>query len=81
MVNFNAPMANAFFVHLSELNKKSTYESEGRIKGLITDPALLVNLKGKDAISTTSYHRFVGATNIDEPMDTHIGDRRKMMIS
>jgi hypothetical protein len=22
----------------------------------------------------------VGATNIDEPMDTHIGDRRKMMI-
>ena len=79
--NFNAPMANAFFVHLSELNKKSTYESEGRIKGLITDPALLINLKGKDAINTTSYHRFVGATNIDEPMDTHIGDRRKMMIS
>ena len=79
--NFNAPMANSFFVHLSELSKKSTQDSEQRIKALVTDPAIQINLKGKDAINTTSYHRFVVATNDDEPMNTHAGDRRKLMIS
>jgi hypothetical protein len=79
--HFNPRMANSFFVHLSELSKKQTMDSENKIKALVTDPAIEINQKGKDSISTTSYHRFVVASNDDEPMNTHKGDRRKLLIS
>jgi len=79
--HFNPKMANSFFVHLSELSKKQTQDSENKIKALVTDPALEINQKGKDSISTTSFHRFVVASNDDEPMHTHKGDRRKLLIS
>lgn len=78
---FNPKMANSFFVHLSELSKKQTQDSENKIKALVTDSALEINQKGKDTISTTSFHRFVVASNDDEPMNTHKGDRRKLLIS
>ena len=74
-------MANSFFVHLSELSKKQTQDSENKIKALVTDSALEINQKGRDTISTTSFHRFVVASNDDEPMNTHKGDRRKLLIS
>ena len=79
--HFNPRMSNSFFVHLSELSKKQTMDSENKIKALVTDPAIEINQKGKDTISTTSYHRFVVASNDDEPMNTHKGDRRKLLIS
>ena len=74
--NFNTPLTNAFFVRLSELSKKSTHDCENRIKVLITDPALQITHKGKDTIDTTSFHRFMVATNEEESMNTHKGDRR-----
>jgi len=79
--HFNPKMANSFFVHLSELSKKQTQDSENKIKALVTDSALEINQKGRDTISTTSFHRFVVASNDDEPMNTHKGDRRKLLIS
>ena len=79
--HFNPKMANSFFIHLSELSKKQTQDSENKIKALVTDSALEINQKGRDTISTTSFHRFVVASNDDEPMNTHKGDRRKLLIS
>ena len=79
--NFNSKMGSTFFVHLSELSKKQTQEAENKIKALVTDPHITINCKGKDAITTTSYHRFVVATNDTEPMNTHKNDRRKLLIS
>ena len=79
--HFNPKMANSFFVHLSELSKKQTQDSENKIKALVTDPSIQINIKGKDPITTTSFHRFVVASNDDEPMNTHKGDRRKLLIS
>jgi len=74
-------MASSFFVYLNELSKKQSMETEHRVKGLITDPSLQISTKGKDSISTTSYHRFCGSTNDEESMNTHKGDRRKLMVS
>jgi hypothetical protein len=79
--NFNPLMASAYFVHLSELSKKQTLDSENKIKGLITDNALQINCKGKDPISTKNYSRFAAATNDSENMSTHAKDRRKFLIS
>jgi hypothetical protein len=81
--HFNPLMANSFFVYLNELSKKQTYEAENKIKGFITDKAMQINIKGKDSFKTNSYHRFGGSNNPEdgEPINTHTGDRRKVIIS
>ena len=78
--NFNSKMMNSFFVVLNELSKKETMESEGKIKGLITDNNLTINPKGLDQFQIKSYHRFLTATNNVEPVTTCNGDRRNLII-
>lgn len=77
---FNGVMANCFLVNLNELSKKDTIESEGKIKGLITDPKLTINNKGANKFEIRSYHRFIIQTNNEEPINTSKDDRRKFII-
>ena len=77
--NFNSQMINTFFVNLNELSKKDTVESQGKIKGLITDTSLTINAKGKDQFEMNSYHRFIITTNKD-PIATSQNDRRNIII-
>jgi hypothetical protein len=78
--DFNGRMANTFLINLNELSKKETMESEGKIKGLITDPTLTINNKGANQYDIASYHRFIITTNKEEPMNTAKDDRRKYFI-
>jgi hypothetical protein len=78
---FNPLMASSFFVYLNELSKKQTIDAEHKVKALITDNNIQINIKGKDGFNTQSYHRFGGSSNDDEPMNTHKGDRRKVLVS
>jgi len=73
-------MADSFLVNLNELSKKDTLEAEGQIKGLITDPILLINKKGIDQIQIKSYHRFIITTNKEDPIATSKDDRRNLII-
>ncbi len=77
---FNSKMMNAFFVNLDELSKKETLEAEGRIKGLITEPYININIKGKSVMTIRSYHRFFITTNKEEPVNTSKDDRRNLII-
>lgn len=77
---FNGLMADAFFVNLNELSKKETMESEGRIKGLITDSTLKINNKGVAQFPIESFHRFMITTNNENPISTTVDDRRKLII-
>ena len=77
---FNGLMAEAFLVNLDELGKKETNESEGRIKGLITDPTLKINNKGVAQFPIQSFHRFIITTNNEDPIKTTKDDRRKIII-
>lgn len=77
---FNGLMAEAFLVNLDELGKKETIESEGRIKGLITEPTLKINNKGVAQFPIQSFHRFIITTNNEEPIKTTKDDRRKLVI-
>lgn len=77
---FNSTMAETFLVNLNELSKKDTLESEGRIKGLITDTQLIINGKGVSPYSLNSYHRFIITTNNYEPVATSKDDRRNFII-
>jgi len=78
--NFNGQMINSFFVNLNELSKKDTLESQGKIKGLITDTSLTINSKGKDQFEINSYHRFIITTNKEDPIATSQDDRRNLII-
>jgi len=77
---FNGLMADAFLVNLNELSKKETMESEGRIKGLITDSTLKINNKGLAQFPIESFHRFIITTNNENPITTTQDDRRKLII-
>jgi len=77
---FNGLMADAFLVNLNELSKKETMESEGRIKGLITDSTLKINNKGIAQFPIESFHRFIITTNNENPISTTQDDRRKVII-
>ena len=78
--SFNGIMKNSFLVNLNELSQKETLESEGVIKGLITDNALQINEKGVNQYEVKSYHRFIITTNKEEPIKTRKGDRRNFII-
>ena len=78
--NFNSQMINSFFVNLNELSKKDTLESQGKIKGLITDSSLTINAKGKDQFEMNSFHRFIITTNKEDPIATSQDDRRNLII-
>lgn len=78
--DFNGMMCNCFLVNLNELSKKDTIESEGKIKGLITDNTLAINQKGIPQYKIKSYHRFITTTNKEEPLNSANGDRRNLII-
>jgi hypothetical protein len=78
--DFNGRMANTYLINLNELSKKETIESEGKIKGLITDPKLTINNKGSNQYDINSFHRFIISTNNEEPMNTTKDDRRKWIV-
>ena len=78
--DFNGQMTNSFLVNLNELSKKETLQSEGKIKGLITDASLTINNKGVNQFKITSYHRFIITTNSEEPITVRQDDRRNLII-
>lgn len=81
---FNALMLNAYLVCLDEISKKEMTGCEGKIKGLITEPTIRINDKGKSRFEVPSYHKFIAFANPDaygnEPMNTTDGDRRKFFV-
>ena len=78
--HFNSLMQDAFFIHISELSKSETREAEGVIKGLTTDINLTINEKGIKQSKIKSYHRFIIASNKDDPINTSPDDRRNLII-
>ena len=81
---FNSLMTSAEIVILDEISKKEMLGCEGKIKGLITEPTILINDKGKSKFSVTSIHKFIAFSNPDaygnEPMTTTKDDRRKFFV-
>jgi len=78
--SFNSLMEQAFLVNLNEISTKNTMGSIGKIKGLITDPTIVINNKGIKQVVVNSFHRFIMTTNCDEPISTKQGDRRTLVI-
>lgn len=80
----NGAMLNAYLVCLDEISKREMVASEGRIKGLITEPTMVINEKYIKKVVIQSYHKFIAFSNPDaygnEPMTTTESDRRKFFV-
>lgn len=78
--SFNELMNGSFFVVLNEISRKDTADVLGKLKGLITDNNLTVNVKGMCKFQMQSFHRFIATTNVEDPASTAKGDRRNFII-
>ena len=76
---FNGLMTKAFFVHLDELEYKHVMGNESRLKGLVTQPTIVINDKGQSQITIKSFHHFIATTNKPNPVPTSSDDRRKLI--
>lgn len=79
---FNSDLLDEFFINLNEMSKKERINSENKIKALITDDTLKINIKGIRGFTIKSFHRFLGTTNNEEPLNITDGsdDRRNLVI-
>lgn len=78
--DFNPMMKSSFLVHLSEFGRKNTQEYVGMIKSITTSGRILINEKNKGQYMVNSYHRFLGASNFNEPIPIEADNRRYMII-
>jgi hypothetical protein len=78
--HFNGQMKDTFLINLDELSRKESLECEGQIKGLITNPRMIINEKGVKQFSITSFHRWIATTNKQEPWQLTMDDRRHFII-
>ena len=78
---FNGIMTDAFLVNLNEMEMADTKQAEGKIKALITDPQMTINLKGVNQFKIISSHHFIITANEKkEVIKTTKDDRRKLII-
>ena len=78
--HFNGPMATAFLVVLSEVDKRNSLGADGKIKALVTDEFIPINPKGMAPYTIQSFHRFIMCTNNLDPVTTSDDDRRNVII-
>lgn len=64
---FNDMMKKAFLVVLNEADKSGTYNSNNKMKALITDKTINIRPKGKTAFVMKSCHRFMSFSNNPDP--------------
>lgn len=78
---FNNQMLDAYLVNLDELSPKDVKDVEHKIKGLITEPTISIDVKGVSSFTIKSYHRFINTTNNEFGVfKTEIGDRRNFIV-
>jgi hypothetical protein len=78
---FNNQMLNAFLVNLDELSPKDVADCEHKIKGLITEPFLSIDIKGVNSMTIKSFHRFINTTNSEFGVfKTGYDDRRNFIV-
>jgi len=77
---FNSHLKNILLLHANEAICQGDKVSEGVLKGIITDPTIPVEYKGKDIIDVPNYKRLIVATNEDWAVPMGMDDRRFLVM-
>lgn len=77
---FNSHLKNVLLLHLNEALWGGKKESAGMLKGLITDPTVPIEAKGKDIYSIANYIRIIVASNETWAVPLDLDDRRFLIL-
>jgi Family of unknown function (DUF5906) len=78
--NFNSHLRSALFVFADECHWPGDKAAEGVLKGLITEPTLAVEMKGRDVFTATNRIKLSMATNNDWAVPAGADERRYCVI-
>ena len=78
--NFNGHLADTCFLFADEAFFAGDKKSEGTLKALITDPTLIIERKGLDAIPQTNYLKILMATNNEFAVPASKDERRYCVL-
>ena len=73
---FNSHLKNILLLHANEAICQGDKVSEGVLKGIVTDPTIPIEYKGKDVINVPNYKRLIIATNEEWAVPVGMDDRR-----
>lgn len=78
--NFNGHLANCCFLFADEAYFGGDKQHEGVLKALITEPVLMIEQKGVDAIQQPNYLKIMMATNSDWAVPASKDERRYCVL-
>lgn len=77
---FNSHLKNVLLLHANEVVCKGDKVGEGVLKGMITDPTVPIEYKGRDIITVPNFKRLIFATNEDWAAPLGMDDRRYLVL-
>jgi hypothetical protein len=76
---FNSVVANRLLIFSDEVDLTDT-KSADRLKALISEPTVMIERKGLDAVPVGNYTRFVFASNMDTVLKAGSRERRYLVL-
>lgn len=77
---FNSHLKYAYLLHANEAIWGGSKKEVGAIKALITDPVILIEGKGKDAIPVSNCRHLIVSINEDWAVSMDLDDRRFFVL-
>jgi phage/plasmid-associated DNA primase len=77
---FNAHMRNAILIHANEATWGGNRSESGKLKAMITDAKIPIEMKGMDILHIDNYMRLVVSSNNAWPVPVEADDRRFMVL-
>ena len=77
---FNGHMQGVLLLHANEASWGGNKSDSGKLKAMITDPKVPVEMKGQDIIDTDNYLRLIISSNEGWPVPIDLDDRRFLVL-
>jgi hypothetical protein len=77
---FNAHLRNAILIHANEATWGGNKNESGKLKAMITDATIPIEMKGIDILHIDNYMRLVVSSNNSWPVPVDADDRRFLML-
>lgn len=77
---FNSHLMDALLIHLNEATWGGHKDAAGTLKGLITDPTIPIEAKGKDIFTVKNHSRVIVASNEAWAVPIDLDDRRFLVL-